>query len=1012
MKITFLRTTFAAGALALCAAAVGAASAPRARKPHVNTTFTPSAVMRLAESPAARHWADSVYNTLTERQRVAQLMCPKVVTNQGENTRAVLRRLVHDEGVGALLFTEGSARQHAEAISYAQSISDVPVMITFDGEWGVAMRVSDIPAFPRNMTLGAVRNDSLIYMYGQETARQCRALGVHVNFAPVADVNSNPRNPVIGNRSFGEDPANVARKVTAYSRGLEDGGVQSVAKHFPGHGDTDTDSHKALPTLDKSLDMLQGCEFVPFATYIDSGLSGIMVAHMDVPAVGGKGAVTSLSSKTYGMLRKKMGFRGLIYTDALGMKGAETPDGTNNALAALRAGADVLECANATTDIDAIMTALKKGKLKKSVIEDRCKRVLAYKYALGLTQRYTVDAGKALAAGNDARAMAMNRNLVAASMTCVFNHNGILPLKNLDSRSIAVVCIGAAAGNEFASYCRRYAGCDIFAAPNSTLTSAQLREIKRHNTIILAVFNHSAAALATFRSLAAMPGTVGVFFNGPLRDAAFVGADTPLEAMIEAYENTPLAREYAAQAIFGGIKVNGMLPAEIPGVAKAGEGVILDKTRLGYTSPAAKGYSAWLTDSIDSICNDLVAREGTPGMQVLVAKGGDVIVDASYGTLTKGGAPVNFETMYDLASVSKALGTLPGIMIAVDSGYIDVEKPISTYIPGMRRDDKKDLLVKEFLFHQTGIPAAINVYPIMFEPSSYKGALITGSEDAQHPIYVMPNAWGNKDAKRRTDILSETRTDNFNRPIACGLWGSKATTDTLMEVIYSQPVNPAKPYVYSCLNFCLLKDAEEHATGIPHDRWCSTRLWKPLGAWSISYTPAANGYDVANIAPTEDDTYLRRQMLQGYVHDETAAFMGGVSGNAGLFANANDMAKICQMWLNGGTYGGQRLISEDVVKRFTTEKSPTCRRGLGFDKPDTENPENSPTCDEAGPEVFGHLGFTGTVFWVDPKNDIIFIYLTNRVNPSRNSPVFNASGIRPELFRQTLRALAGQEQTK
>lgn len=1004
MNITFRRIIFAMAVPALIAGASAFASPKMPR--HSHARFTPSAVMRAAESPAARQWADSVYNTLSERERVAQLMCPKVMTNGGANTRAALRRLVQEQGVGAILFTEGTAAQHAEAISYLQSVARVPVMITLDGEWGPAMRVKDIPAFPRNMSLGAVRNDSLIYRYGLETARQCRALGVQVNFAPVADVNSNPANPVIGTRSFGEDPDNVARKTVAYARGLEDGGVQAVAKHFPGHGDTDTDSHKTLPVIHKTMHELEDCELVPFRMFTDAGLSGMMVAHLTVPAIDKKGTPTSMSEKTYRLLRGKLGFRGLIYTDALGMKGAVAPKGMNNAVAALKAGADVLECNNAKTDIDAVMLAIKKGKIKKSVIEDRCKRVLAYKYALGLTKPYKVDAAGALAVGNDAQAVAVNRNLVAASMTCVFNKDNILPLKGLDKRSIAVVCLGEDAGNEFANYCRRYARCRVFAAPKSTLSDKQIKEIKKHNTIILAVFNHAASTVATYRRLAGLPGTVGVFFNGPLRDAAFVKGNTGLQAMIEAYENTPLAREYAAQALFGGIRVNGQLPAGIPGVAKAGDGVILDKTRLGYTTPAARGYSAWLTDSIDSICNDLIAREGTPGMQVLVAKGGDVILDRQYGTLTKGGPAVNNETMYDLASVSKALGTLPGIMIAVDSGYIDIEKPISTYIPGMRREDKKDLLVKEFLFHETGMPAAINVYPIMFDPATYEGTLIAGREDAQHPVYVMPSAWGNKDAKRRTDILSTERTEAFNRPIAAGLWGSKATTDTLMNIIYSQPLRKNKNYVYSCLNFCLLKDAEEHATGVPHDKWCDTRLWEPLGAWSITYAPAFNGFDVSNIAPTENDTYLRQQMLQGYVHDETAAFMGGVSGNAGLFANADDLAKICQMWLNGGTYGGERLIGEDVVKRFTTEKSPTCRRGLGFDKPDVVNPDYSPTCDEAGPSVYGHLGFTGTVFWVDPENDLFFIYLTNRVNPTRDSPVFNRSGIRPELFRQTLKALA------
>ncbi len=989
-----LKKIYIPALVALVAAAAVASPRPAGDK----NAISPAAVMKAAQSPEARAWADSVYATLTERQRVAQLMCPKVVTTRGANTLAQVRSLVKNEGVGALLFTEGTAAEHAEAINLAQELARVPVLITADGEWGPAMRVSDIASFPRNMALGAISNDSLIYDYGRETARQCLALGMTVNFAPVADVNSNPRNPVIGSRAFGDDPDNVTRKVCAYSRGLEDGGIQSVAKHFPGHGDTESDSHKTLPYVGRSMEQLEQVELVPFRGYVSSGLSGVMVGHISVPAIDKSGIATSLSPKTYDLLRKKLGFQGLIYTDAMGMKGAADPKGRNNALMALRAGADVIECSNAHTDIAAIMAALKSGKLKRSVIEDRCKRVLAYKYALGLTRPYTVDAGQARAIGNDATADAVNRNLVAASMTCLVNRDNLLPLRDLDERSIAVVCLGKPADNAFPAYCRRYARCTVFNAPNGALTAAQLKQIKKYNTVIIGAFNHKAATKTAFDTLAKLPGAVGVLFNGPLRDTSFLSPSTKCQAVIEAYDNTALAGEYAAQAVFGGIRTDGRTPVAIPGIAESGDGIVLPKTRLGYTTPAARGYGAWLTDSIDSICNDIIARGGTPGIQVVVAKGNDIIVDGAYGKLDKNGPEVNNETMYDLASVSKALGTLPGIMMAVDSGYMDIDTPISQYIPGMRRDDKKDLLVKEFLFHETGMPPAISPYDIVFDTTTFKGRLITPKKDADHPTWIMPDAWGHKDAKLRKDLVSTVRTKTFDRPIARGMWGSQATTDTLMNIIYGQKLRANKNYRYSCLNFCLLKDAEERATGVPHDKWADTRLWEPLGAWSITYNPTDNGFDVSNIAPTEVDTYLRRQHLQGYVHDETAAFLGGVSGNAGLFANAGDLAKICRMWLNGGTYGGDTLMSPGVVKLFTTTKSPTCHRGLGFDKPNTERPEWSSTIEEAGPQVYGHTGYTGPVFWVDPKNDIIFIFLTNRVNPTRDSKIFNASGVRGKLF--------------
>lgn len=961
----------------------------------------------LTRTPQCRAWVDSVYNSLTERQRVAQLMCPKVVPTQGATSKAAIKRLVGTQGVGALLFTEGSVAQYAEMTNYAQSIAKVPVIFTFDGEWGLSMRIKNTPRFPHNMGVGAISDDKLIEDYGREMARECKAMGIQVNFAPVADVNSNPANPVIGYRSFGSDPQRVARQVVAYSRGLEQGGVQAVAKHFPGHGDTDSDSHKTLPTINHSMKQLEQTELVPFKAFTEAGLSGVMMAHMSVPAIDKTGTATSMAPNAYKLLRD-IGFDGLVYTDAMGMKGAVAPGGVNNCLAAIMAGADVVECAHPVEDIDAVMAALKSGKIKPSVIEERCKRVLAYKYALGMADLKAVDTANVDAAVNSPQAEAVNRRLHAAMMTVVYNRGDILPLRGLQNRTIAVVNLGADKNNEFADFCSRYAKVDVYAAPNGAITATQLAAIKEHNTVIIAVYNDKAATSASFKQLEGLPGAVAVMMVNPYKARKMMGGKSTPEALLMAYDNTELSREYAAQAIFGGIDVDGTLPVDITGIATTGTGVKLSKIRLGYSTPATEGAPVWMTDSIDALMNALIDANGTPGAQVLVAQHGKVLHDKAYGRLTAGGAPVTHSTMYDLASVSKALGTLPGVMLAVDSGVIDIEAPASRYIPGLRGTDKEDITIRQLLFHETGMPASMNVFDAMIDPATYSDKLITPKQDATHNIYVMPNAWGADTGKLRIDIISTKRTDEFYRPIAEGLWASDATFDTVMSRIYNMPLRKNKNYNYSCLNFALLMDAEQHATGKDHRSWVSDRLWKPLGAWSISYAPALD-YDLSLIAPTEVDTYLRRQHLRGYVHDEMAAFSGGVSGNAGLFANADDLAKICQMWLNGGTYGGDRIMSEETVRTFTTEKSPTCRRGLGFDKPDVTNPDNSPTCEEAGEAVFGHLGFTGTIFWVDPANDLFFIFLTNRVDPTRDSRVFNNSNIRPQLFRQVLNALAPKE---
>jgi beta-glucosidase-like glycosyl hydrolase/CubicO group peptidase (beta-lactamase class C family) len=966
-----------------------------------------SSILTDAESKAARHWADSVYNTLSERQRVAQLICPTIDPKQGDKAYEYIKRMVATNDVGALLFSEGSIDQYANMLNYVQSIAKVPVLITFDGEWGLSMRIKDTPRFPRNMGLGAITDEKLLYDYGYEMGRECRELGVHVNFAPVADVNSNPANPVIGDRSFGEDPQRVARLVSAYSRGLEDAGVQSVAKHFPGHGDTSTDSHKSMTTVNRNRKQLDAVEFVPFRQYINDGLSGIMVGHIAVPAIDSSGTPSSLSKKFYSILRNEFGFRGLTYTDALGMKGAVSKKYSNNAVAALVAGADILLTVrnNGAGDIDDILKAMDNGTISKKIIEERVKRVLAYKYALGLPQEKAKEVDNMAKRLNSPTAELVNRRLSAASITVPVNKGDILPLSDVSTGSIAVVSIGEDSKNKFSEICNRYAGVDMYYTKSGAFSESSIAKIKAHKTVIAVVFNDKSGSIEALEGLAkSCDNLIEVFMVNPYKTLKFKSAFANAKAVVLAYDDTALTREYAAQAIFGGINVSGKTPVNMPGLAPMGTGVYLEKNRLGYTVPEAVGMRASLIDSIDSIAADGVAKGAFPGCQIVVGRHGNIILNKAYGLLTAEGDSVTTTTLYDLASVSKALGTLPGVMLAYDRGLIDLDAPASKYIPGFNNEDKKDITIKEMLFHESGMPASVNTFNIMFDTTTYKAPLITSTPDKEHTIKIQNKAYGDRNARLRTDVLSTKRTAEYSMPIARDLWASKATYDTIMGRIYTIPLRKNKNFTYSCLNFCLLMDAEQHVTGIDHQTWCSTNIWEPLGAWSVCYRPL-DRFKLEQIAPTEEDTYLRKQLVHGYVHDETAAFSGGLQGNAGLFANANDLAKICQMWLNGGTYGGQQILSPETVELFTTAKSPTCRRGLGFDKPDMENKRYSPTCDEANASVYGHLGFTGTVFWVDPENDLFFIFLNNRVNPTRDNQAFSSMNLRPEMFRQVLTAI-------
>lgn len=969
-------------------------------------------VLAADREAAATHWADSVYNTLNLRQRLAQLIFPKV-SPRADGVRATLLRYYRDNGMGGLLFSEGSLEQYARLNNLVQENSRVPVLMTFDGEWGLSMRIDGTPRFPHNMALGAVRNPRLLYRYGQEMARECRLAGIQVNFAPDADVNSNPANPVIGYRAFGSDPARVARASVAYSLGMEDAGVQSVAKHFPGHGDTGVDSHKAKPTVSHSRAVLDSTDLVPFREYINAGLSGIMVGHIAVPALDASGTPASLSPViTTGLLRDQMNFHGLIYTDALGMRGAVDPAGRDASLAALLAGADVLLCPSRPIHtLDLLVAAVNDGTVPLSVVEDRCKRILRYKYYLGLNRpgagMVNTDMAALRRQINSPEAETLIGELCDAAVTVLRNDRDMLPFGGLDTTKTVIVTIGASAGTEFVNTCLHYADAEVFHVRHAAAGASARRAVRSADRVILAVFADSAAQRQAFAEISAEARgkCAAVFFVNPYKMKKFSASLPNVQALVLAYDNIPAMERAGAQALYGGIAVDGTLPVDLRGIAPAGTGIRLAKTRLGFSTPLAEGFESWLSDSIDSIVGKVIADGGMPGCQVLVARHGNIVHNGTYGRLSTASSPrVNRRTVYDLASVSKAMGTLPGIMKAYDMGLLSLSDSLGRLIPQITDSAKRTITVRELLYHETGMPAALPMYDIMIDSTSYSGRLITSRRDAVHTLKVGRNAWANRHARLRRDITSATRSERFPVEAAAGVFTGKITYDTLMRRIYDIPLRDSKEYNYSCLNFCLLMDIEQRVTGRPHDEFVGTEVFGPIGAYSTGYR-AAGHLPADRIAPTENDPLLRKQILRGYVHDELANFSGGVQGNAGLFANAEDLAKVCQMLLNGGKYGDRRIISEETARLFTTDKSPTCRRGLGFDKPDTENPDYSPTCDEADPSVFGHLGFTGTVFWVDPANDMIFVFLTNRVYPTRDSPVFNRSMIRPVLFSTVYKAL-------
>lgn len=962
------------------------------------------------DQQAMNQWVDSVFNTLSPEGRIGQLIVAAVTPASNDATRTIVNQLVTQHLVGGLIYEKSTIGDQAEVTNLAQSLAAVPLMITIDGEWGLGMRLKEVPNFQRNLILGALDDDMLLYEYGREVARQCRRMGIQVNFAPVLDVNDNPLNPVIGNRSFGESPELVARHAIAFARGLEDGGVMAVGKHFPGHGSSSEDSHKTLPVINKSLQEINTCELVPFRRFIDAGLSGILTAHLLVPAIDGGKAPTSLSAECVGtLLRDQLHFDGLIFTDALNMKGATQLLKGSACVNALLAGNDVLLMPeNIGDEIAAVKAAVASGKISQSLIDERCKKILRYKYALGLTSKQQINTSGLLGDVNSQQAQALKRRLTAGSITVIKNNDDILPIHNLQSRHIAVVTIGNEKGtaSTFTRRCADYALVKRFDLDKAGSTDALIDQLHdgHFNTIIIEVGeDNEDNRSALYAVVKKCKNVVVVITTTPYDIKNYGKAITHkhVKAVVLTYENSTLAEDYAAQTIFGGNAANGNLPISLSFDGKktryeAGHGIHYEANRLGYTIPAEVGMDNQLTAQIDSVCRLGVQQHAFPGCQVIVARHGKVVYKGSFGTIDYGSkVKVDDYTLYDLASVSKATGTISGVMKAFDDGKFRLDDKASEYIPGLRDGDKEDITFRDLLYHETGMPASLNMWYMMMDPNSYSGTLIAGAQDASHTIKIMNGAWGHKDAKLRTDILSPVKTDKLNIAIADGIWGGRVTYDSIMNRMYHAKLGKKK-YLYSCCNFSLLADAVQRMTHSPLNYYVNNYIFAPLGAYHTMYRPLTR-FSRDEIDYTEVDTYLRRQHMHGYVHDELAAFSGGVQGNAGLFSNANDLAKLFQMWLNGGTYGGVRLLKASTVETFTTQKSPNSHRGLGFDKPVVGNPDASNTCAEATPETYGHTGFTGTCFWVDPKNDMIYIFLSNRVSPTRNNPNFGRISARSHI---------------
>lgn len=958
---------------------------------------------RQADQGEMTRWVDSVYSTLTREEKVGQLFMP--IAEPSNSWKPKISGYIRNQKVGGLLFSKGTMAQQATITNYAQDISDVPLLIALDGEWGLSMRLSDAPRFPRNIIIGAITDDSLLTLYGKEVARQCRELGIHVNFAPSIDVHTNPDNPVIGTRSYGENPLNVARQGIAFARGMELNGVMAVAKHFPGHGDTSDDSHKKLPTIKHSRERLEKVELYPFREYINAGLSGIMSGHLNVPELETGGMPASLSPNVgVNLLKKEMGFAGLTFTDGMSMKGVSGQ--SDASVRALLAGNDViLGVANQQKAFESVIEAVTNGTIPDSLLKKKVLKILSYKYILGAHRFVPINSSTVHRRVETPRTTWLQRKIYDHAVTLLKNQQGRLPLKGLDTTQITSVALGTSSFNTFQQYLKKQGDVQAFQSK----TAAELfreTDLKKPDLFIISVHDSQAADAASLHQLVGNTPFILVFFTMPYATDQYRKVMESADAVVLAYDNTPFAQMSAAQGIFGGIGFRGRLPVTTASFSE-GSGIDTQKTRLGYSMPEEMGIPSERFAGIEHIAIEGIRQKAYPGCQILVVKDGMVIYEKEFGRFDYGESPqVTGETVYDLASVTKASATLPAVMRLYDEKKLALLDPIDKFVPETKGSDKAKIPLRSLLLHESGITSFIPYYTSAIDPDSYKGRLFGARSATYHVRYA--SAWARTDYRFLPDLISPKPSERFYLPVAEGIYASDKMHDVLLRDIITSPLKTKGRYTYSCLNFMLLKEAVEQITKQDLDSYVKGTFYRKLGATTTTFQPLK--YLPADRIPsTEDDPFFRRQHLRGYVHDEGAALFGGISGNAGLFSNAADLAKLFQMWLNGGVYGGERYLSEETVKLFTTAKSSVSRRGLGFDKPDPANSDASPVSPGTPVEVYGHTGYTGTCFWIDPTNNMIYIFLSNRVNPSRSPNRLSTLKIRERIQEELYKALDNKQ---
>ena len=938
---------------------------------------------------AQEKWVDSVYQSMSINEKVGQLYMVQVFSSQDEKTKQSIIRQIKEYHLGGIIYSKGGPVRQARLNNELQAASKLPMLIGMDAEWGLNMRLDSTYAFPYNMALGAIKDNKLVELAGKHIGEHCKRIGVHFNFAPVVDINTNPNNPIIGNRSFGEDKNNVTEKSLAFMKGMQEAGVLANAKHYPGHGDTEQDSHHTLPTINFSRDRIDSVELYPYRELIKNGLSSVMVAHLNVPSLESRDGYPSSLSKhiVTDILKDSLGFKGLIFTDALTMKGASNFNNPGEIdLAAFNAGNDVmLMSASVSQGIEKIIEAVDRGDITEERLSHSVKKILMAKYKVGLNNFSPIGAYNIVNELNRLEDDVLYEKLIESAITVVKNKQENIPLRTLETRKIAYVELGDDNGTTFLRELQKYGKVHEVKADN---LSSLITKLNNYNTVIVGFHKSNDNPWKSYKFkdqelvwLYEIARTNNVILNIFAKPYALLDLKTTenFESIIVGYQNSELAQQKTAQLIFGGIGAKGHLPVSVGEGFEVGTGLEFPSiSRLGYSIPERVGMNSERLAKIDNIAQYAVDSLMTPGIQLLVARKGKVIYNKNFGYHTYNEKQkVKSTDIYDVASLTKILATVPLLMELEENGIVSLDTKLSEILPSYEYTNKRNVTLKKMLSHYARLRPWIPFY-----------------------VSTMDSVTNKPDQK----YYRNKRSKSFNIEVTNNLFLRSDYQDSIQKTIVDSEMLNRLRYRYSDLPYYILKKFIEKHYDQSLDKLVQQHFYQSLGANFTTYNPREK-FSKTQIVPTEIDDYYRHQEVLGYVHDMGAAMQDGIGGHAGVFSNANDVAKIMQLFLQKGYYGGKRYFKTETLNKFNT-----CyfcdndnRRGIGFDKPQLG--DEGPTCGCISMTSFGHSGFTGTYAWADPEEEIVYIFMANRTWPNAGKNKLLKENIRTEIQRLIYEAI-------